>query len=137
MPTTDTTGLLNFTTTVPLAGACSITLDIIKGGVLGKLTVAIFDKDNKLLLTGGMDKPSALTTQNGGHVGWVFSTPQMASALCWGVMAFAPVANASDYTAVVRVIGAQGVEVARSTFSGKLTSFNDPVVQDGVFVTAS
>jgi hypothetical protein len=135
MPTTDKSGLVNFTQTVALSGICSVALDMIEGGVLGRLATAIRSEDGEVLLTGGIDPP-ALITQHARHVSWMFTVPQGARSLSWSVVAFGPVANASSYKAQVTVVNTQGKTVATSSFRGKLESFNDPAVSDGVFVTA-
>lgn len=137
MPIT-ATNLINFSKTVSRSGTCSLTLDIASGGVMGRLTAAIYDKANQLLLSGGVDSTlPPLTTQQGGHVSWGFTVPASANALSWGVVVFAPLPNANEYTAIVRLLDAMGIEVARSSFSGALGGFNDPEVLDGVFFTNS
>jgi len=135
MPIIDKSGLLNFGKTVPLSGICSVALDMVEGGVLGRLTTAVFDESKQVLLTGGVDtgKPP-LTTKNGKHVSWIFTVPDGAKSLAWAVVAFGPVPNASNYKARVTVVDTQGNVVATSSFTGALNSFNDPAVSDGVFL---
>ena len=137
MPITDTSGLINFKQNISLSGVCSVSLDMVEGGVLGRLTTAIRDKAGDVLVTGGVDKSQpTLTTQSGRHVSWQFTVPQGAHSLSWAVVAFAPVANASAYKAQVTVIDTSGNVVATSSFKGALNSFNDPAQPDGVFVNA-
>jgi hypothetical protein len=137
MPITDTSGLVKFTLNLSLSGVCSVALDMVEGGVLGRLTTAIRDKAGNVLVTGGVSKDQpALTTQTGRHVSWPFTVPEGAHSLSWAVVAFAPVANASAYKAQVTVINTQGEVVATSWFRGELKAFNDPAQSDGVFVNA-
>ena len=137
MPITDQSGLVNFTLNLSLSGVCSVALDMVEGGVLGRLTTAIRDKDDNILVTGGVSKDQpALTTRTGRHVSWPFTVPEGAHSLSWAVVAFAPVANASAYKAQVTVINTSGEIVATSWFRGELKSFNDPAQSDGVFVNA-
>ncbi|MGM9516745.1 hypothetical protein ACS5PK_21025 [Roseateles sp. DB2] len=137
MPITDPAGLINFTKNLNLSGVCSVALDMIEGGVMGRLTTAIRDKDGKVLVTGGVDKSQhALITSSGRHVSWPFTVPEGAHSLAWAVVAFAPVANASAYKAQVTVINTSGEVVATSWFRGELKSFNDPAQPDGVFINA-
>lgn len=137
MPITDTSGLINFTLNVSLSGVCSVALDMVEGGVLGRLTTAVRDKDGNVLVTGGVSKDQpALVTSTGRHVSWPFTVPAGAHSLSWAVVAFAPVANASAYKAQVTVVDTSGETVATSWFRGELKSFNDPAQPDGVFVNA-
>ena len=131
------TNFVNFTQTVALTGICSVALDMIEGGALGCLTTAVYDSAKNLLLSGGVDAGQpALTTGNGRHVSWIFTVPQGANALSWAVFAFAPVANAGSYEAQVTVTDTQGNVVLQTSFSGELTSFNDPALSGGVFLAA-
>lgn len=137
MPITDNSGLINFTQSISLSGVCSVALDMLEGGVLGRLTTALRDKDGNVLVTGGVSKDQpALITSTGRHVSWPFTVPAGAHSLSWAVVAFAPVANASAYKAQVTVVNTSGDVVATSWFKGELKSFNDPAQSDGVFVNA-
>ena len=131
------TNFVNFTQTVALSGVCSVALDMVEGGTLGCLTTAVYDSGGGLLLSGGVDASlPPLTTKTGKHVSWVFTVPQGANALSWTVFAFAPVANAGAYKAQVTVTDTQGNPVLQTSFSGQLTSINDPALSGGVFLTA-
>jgi len=137
MPITDVSGLINFKQNVSLSGVCSVSLDLVEGGVLGRLTTAIRDQSGSVLVTGGVSKDQpALVTSGGRHVSWPFTVPEGAYSLSWAVVAFAPVANASAYKAKVTVVNTSGEVVATSWFKGELKSFNDPAQADGIFVNA-
>ena len=125
---------IKFTKTVTLAGTCSVTLDI-TGGPLATFQVAVFDDDDNLLNGVGFGSyGQVLTTEQGGHASWVFTVPQNASYIKWGVQAFRSAANLGSYTAEVNACDSDGHALATGSFSATIPngSFQDDIVYDGV-----
>ena len=125
---------IKFTKTINLTGMASVTLDI-TGGPAAAFQVAIFDAKDQLLNGVGFGSfGSVLTTEKGGHVGWVFTVPQNASYMKWGVQAFLSAAALTGYTAEVNVCDPNGSALATGTFTASIpaNAFQDDIVYDGV-----
>lgn len=125
---------LKFQQTVTLVGSCSVSLDI-TGGPLATFQVAIFDGNDNLLNGVGFGSyGQVLTTEQGGHASWVFTVPQNASYIKWGVQAFRSAANLGSYTAEVNACDSNGHALATGSFIATIpsASFQDDIVYDGV-----
>ena len=135
MSTPATDNRYNFRSPIRLSGSCSITLDIV-GGPLGHLQVAIFDANDQLLNGVGTGSfGPGLTTENGGHVGWVFTVPQNVSYIKWGVQAVRSAPTLS-YTATVNVCTSDGTVAAQGIIGSTIPNdaSNDDIFYDGTFV---
>jgi hypothetical protein len=125
---------IKFTKTINLAGMASVTLDI-TGGPAAAFQVAIFDANDQLLNGVGFGNfGSVLTTEKGGHASWVFTVPQNASYMKWGVQAYLSAAALTSYTADVNVCDPNGNALATGSFTASIpaNAFQDDIVYDGV-----
>jgi hypothetical protein len=125
---------IKFGQTINVSGTGSISLDV-TGGPMAALQVAIFDAADKLLSGVGFGAlGQVLTTQQGGHVSWVFLVPKTTSYIKWGVQAFRSAANLGSYQAQVVVRDASGNALATGSFSATIPdgAFQDDIVYDGV-----